>query len=84
MPALREAATHQAVFALGVAAALPLSTARILVSGTDVTLICYGPTVKTCAEANPSAVGAGVNLALAAPGSSTGTGSYRRRKNPCG
>ena len=35
----------------GVAAALPIDTARTLVSGTDVTLICYGPMVRTCVEA---------------------------------
>jgi 2-oxoisovalerate dehydrogenase E1 component beta subunit len=33
------------------AAALPLSQARTLTSGTDVTVIAYGPMVKTCAEA---------------------------------
>ncbi len=31
--------------------ALPLSRARTLVSGTDVTVLCYGPMVRTCAEA---------------------------------
>ena len=46
----------------GVAAALPLSTARTLVSGTDVTLICYGPTVKTCAEAAIAASGEGKSV----------------------
>jgi 2-oxoisovalerate dehydrogenase E1 component beta subunit len=35
----------------GLAAALPLEQARTLVSGTDVTVLCYGPMVRTCAEA---------------------------------
>ena len=35
----------------GVAAALPLDRARTLVSGTDVTVLAYGPMVRTCAEA---------------------------------
>ena len=35
----------------GLAAALPLDTARVLTSGTDVTVACYGPMVRTCAEA---------------------------------
>jgi 2-oxoisovalerate dehydrogenase E1 component beta subunit len=37
--------------ARGLAAALPLSKARTVVSGTDVTVLCYGPMVKTCAAA---------------------------------
>jgi 2-oxoisovalerate dehydrogenase E1 component beta subunit len=35
----------------GVAAATPLNRARTLASGTDVTVLCYGPMVRTCAEA---------------------------------
>ena len=35
----------------GVAAGLPLDAARILISGTDVTVLAYGPMVRTCAEA---------------------------------
>jgi 2-oxoisovalerate dehydrogenase E1 component beta subunit len=35
----------------GLAAALPLDTARVLASGTDVTILTYGPMVRTCAEA---------------------------------
>ncbi len=35
----------------GVAASLPLSKARTLVTGSDVTVVAYGPMVKTCAEA---------------------------------
>jgi 2-oxoisovalerate dehydrogenase E1 component beta subunit len=33
------------------AAALPLDKARVLASGTDVTVLAYGPMVRTCAEA---------------------------------
>jgi 2-oxoisovalerate dehydrogenase E1 component beta subunit len=33
------------------ATALPMDTARVLVPGTDVTVLCYGPMVRTCAEA---------------------------------
>ena len=43
----------------GLAAALPLGTARTLVSGTDVTVLCYGPMVKTCAEAAVAAAADG-------------------------
>jgi 2-oxoisovalerate dehydrogenase E1 component beta subunit len=46
----------------GVAAALPLSQARTLVSGTDVTVITYGPMVKTCAETAVAAAGEGRSL----------------------
>ncbi len=35
----------------GLAAALPLEQARIVTPGSDVTVIAYGPMVKTCAEA---------------------------------
>jgi pyruvate dehydrogenase E1 component beta subunit len=35
----------------GLAAALPLDRARTVTEGTDVTLLAYGPMVKTCAEA---------------------------------
>jgi 2-oxoisovalerate dehydrogenase E1 component beta subunit len=35
----------------GLAEALPLSQAKTLVSGTDVTLLCHGPMVKTCVAA---------------------------------
>jgi 2-oxoisovalerate dehydrogenase E1 component beta subunit len=37
--------------AKGLAAALPIDSARTLVTGSDVTLICYGPMVRTCVEA---------------------------------
>jgi 2-oxoisovalerate dehydrogenase E1 component beta subunit len=39
----------------GLAAALPLDAARTLVSGTDVTLLCYGPMVRTAVEAATAA-----------------------------
>jgi pyruvate dehydrogenase E1 component beta subunit len=35
----------------GLADALPLEAARVVVPGSDVTLLCYGPLVRTCAEA---------------------------------
>jgi 2-oxoisovalerate dehydrogenase E1 component subunit beta len=35
----------------GLAAALQIDKARTLVTGTDVTLLCYGPMVRTCMEA---------------------------------
>jgi 2-oxoisovalerate dehydrogenase E1 component beta subunit len=35
----------------GLEAALPLDSGRVLVPGTEVTLLCYGPMVRTCAEA---------------------------------
>ncbi len=35
----------------GLAAALPLDRARTVAEGTDVTVLAYGPMVKTCAEA---------------------------------
>ncbi|HEY2508974.1 MAG TPA: alpha-ketoacid dehydrogenase subunit beta [Streptosporangiaceae bacterium] len=35
----------------GLADALPLESARVVVPGSDVTLLCYGPLVRTCAEA---------------------------------
>jgi 2-oxoisovalerate dehydrogenase E1 component beta subunit len=35
----------------GLAEALPLSQAKTVVSGTDVTLLCHGPMVKTCVAA---------------------------------
>jgi 2-oxoisovalerate dehydrogenase E1 component beta subunit len=37
--------------ARGAAGALPLDQARTVVSGTEVTVLAYGPMVKTCAEA---------------------------------
>jgi 2-oxoisovalerate dehydrogenase E1 component beta subunit len=46
----------------GVAAAPPLGKAKTVVSGTDVTLLCYGPMVRTCAEAAIAASGDGHSL----------------------
>jgi 2-oxoisovalerate dehydrogenase E1 component beta subunit len=42
--------------------ALPLSRAKTLVSGTDVTVLCYGPMVRTCAEAAVAAEADGRSL----------------------
>jgi pyruvate dehydrogenase E1 component beta subunit len=46
----------------GVAAALPLDQARTLVTGTDVTMLCYGPMVRTCVEAATAALDEGRSL----------------------
>ena len=46
----------------GLAAALPLDRARIVASGTEVTVLAYGPMVKTCAEAAVAARGEGRSL----------------------
>jgi 2-oxoisovalerate dehydrogenase E1 component beta subunit len=35
----------------GLDSALPLTGARTMTEGTDVTVLCYGPTVRTCVEA---------------------------------
>jgi 2-oxoisovalerate dehydrogenase E1 component beta subunit len=35
----------------GLAAALPMNQARTLIEGTDITVLTYGPMVRTCAEA---------------------------------
>jgi pyruvate dehydrogenase E1 component beta subunit len=40
----------------GLPAALPLDRAKVALEGTDVTLLCYGPLVRTCLE---SAIAAG-------------------------
>jgi 2-oxoisovalerate dehydrogenase E1 component beta subunit len=42
--------------------AQPLEKARILASGTDVTVVTYGPMVRTCAEAAVAAAGEGRSL----------------------
>ena len=44
------------------AAALPLDKARVLSSGTDVTVLTYGPMVRTCAEAALAAAEEGRSL----------------------
>ncbi len=46
----------------GLAAAGPLDRARTLASGTDVTVLCYGPMVRTCAEAAVAAAADGRSL----------------------
>jgi 2-oxoisovalerate dehydrogenase E1 component beta subunit len=46
----------------GVAAAIPLSKARTLVDGTDVTVLAYGPMVRTCAEAAVAAAADGRSM----------------------
>ena len=43
----------------GLAAALPMSKAKTVVGGTDVTLLCYGPMVKTCVAAAAAAADEG-------------------------
>jgi 2-oxoisovalerate dehydrogenase E1 component beta subunit len=48
--------------AAGVAAAPPLGQAKTVASGTDVTVLCYGPMVRTCAEAAIAASGDGRSL----------------------
>ncbi len=48
----------------GLASALPLDRARVLVPGTDVTLLCYGPMVRTCAEAAVAASADGRSLEI--------------------
>jgi 2-oxoisovalerate dehydrogenase E1 component beta subunit len=35
----------------GLAGALPMESARVVVPGSDVTVLCYGPMVRTCTEA---------------------------------
>jgi 2-oxoisovalerate dehydrogenase E1 component beta subunit len=46
----------------GLAAALPMDKARVLAEGTDVTLLCYGPMVRACAEAAVAAASDGRSL----------------------
>jgi pyruvate dehydrogenase E1 component beta subunit len=41
--------------AAGVAGALPFDQARVTLEGTDVTLLCYGPLVRTCLESAAAA-----------------------------
>jgi 2-oxoisovalerate dehydrogenase E1 component beta subunit len=48
----------------GTASALPLDRARVLVPGTDVTVLCYGPMVRTCAEAAVAASADGRSLEI--------------------
>ncbi|MGN6679260.1 MAG: alpha-ketoacid dehydrogenase subunit beta, partial [Streptosporangiaceae bacterium] len=46
----------------GLAAALPIDAARTLVTGADVTLLCYGPMVRTAVEAATAAAGEGRSI----------------------
>jgi pyruvate dehydrogenase E1 component beta subunit len=46
----------------GLADALPLDSARVLVPGSDVTVLCYGPMVRTCTEAAVAAQGDGRSI----------------------
>ena len=48
----------------GLAAALPMESAHVLVPGTDVTVLCYGPMVRTSAEAAVSAASDGRSLEI--------------------
>jgi 2-oxoisovalerate dehydrogenase E1 component beta subunit len=65
-------------------AALPLHRARTVVSGTDATVLCYGPMVKTCAAAALAAEKEGRSLevvdlrSLAPLDTETIVGSVRR------
>ena len=45
--------------AAGLAGALPFDRARVTLEGTDVTLLCYGPLVRTCLESAAAARGDG-------------------------
>src|SRR5580658_3113561 len=46
----------------GLAAALPMNQAKIALEGTDVTLLCYGPMVRTCLESAIAARGDGRSI----------------------
>jgi 2-oxoisovalerate dehydrogenase E1 component subunit beta len=46
----------------GLAGALPMESARTVVAGTDVTVLCYGPMVRTCAEAAAAAADEGRSI----------------------
>ncbi len=46
----------------GLAAAPAINKARTLASGTDLTLLCYGPMVRTCAEAAAAAQAEGTSV----------------------
>ena len=67
----------------GLAAAAPLHKARTLASGTDVTLLCYGPMVRTCVEAAVAA-GAAPCGGLLPAGRTDGDPPGRARLLPAG
>jgi 2-oxoisovalerate dehydrogenase E1 component beta subunit len=46
----------------GLAAAPPIDRARTLIAGEDLTLLCYGPMVRTCIEAATAAQAEGTRL----------------------
>jgi 2-oxoisovalerate dehydrogenase E1 component beta subunit len=46
----------------GLAAAPPIDQSRTLVSGTDLTLLCYGPMVRTCVESASAAAQEGRSI----------------------
>jgi pyruvate dehydrogenase E1 component beta subunit len=46
----------------GLAGALPMESARTVVPGADVTVLCYGPMVRTCAEAAAAASAEGRSI----------------------
>jgi len=46
----------------GLSGALPMESARTVVPGTDVTVLCYGPMVRTCAEAAAAASAEGRSI----------------------
>jgi 2-oxoisovalerate dehydrogenase E1 component beta subunit len=46
----------------GLAGALPMDSARVMVPGSNVTVLCYGPMVRTCAEAAVAASADGRSL----------------------
>jgi 2-oxoisovalerate dehydrogenase E1 component beta subunit len=69
---------------LDLAAPLPMSSARVAKQGRDVTLVTYGPMVRTCLEAAAAAEAEGVDIevvdlrSLAPLDIDTVTGSVRR------
>jgi 2-oxoisovalerate dehydrogenase E1 component beta subunit len=46
----------------GLAAAPPIDSARTLVTGDDVTVLCYGPMVRTCIESAAAAAGEDISV----------------------
>jgi 2-oxoisovalerate dehydrogenase E1 component beta subunit len=46
----------------GLAAAPPIDSARTLVTGDDLTLLCYGPMVRTCIESAAAAAGEDISV----------------------
>jgi pyruvate dehydrogenase E1 component beta subunit len=46
----------------GLAASTPIDSARTLVTGDDLTLLCYGPMVRTCVESAAAAAGEDISV----------------------